>query len=334
MAKQQGNNIKLGAFVLTGLGLLILSFFLIGKNNNIFGSDFSLRVRFSSLSGLTEGNNVLFSGIQAGTVKKIEMLNDTSIEVTMRITNKIKPYIHSNAVASIGTEGLMGNKVINISPTGIPSPLVFEGALLPAKKMAGMDEILQTLSGTNNNVAAISQVLKGTVMRVDKSSLLKLIEDPQIALQIKSSLESIQQASVNTRQMSSSLNDMISDIRAGKGSLGVLLSDTSSAAQLRSAIASIDATGKTARKMGTDMESIINSLEQDVKNGKGSLNVLLRDTAFAADLKGGMESIRKASSGFDDNMRAIKHSFLFRGYFRKAERQAKIDSIAKAKLKR
>lgn len=117
MTNQEGNNIKLGVFVMTGLLALILAFYLIGKNHNLFGSDFKIRIRFSNLNGLTEGNNVLFSGIQAGTVKTIHMMNDTTIEVTVLVDNKIRSYIRKNAVATIGTEGLMGNKIVNILPS-------------------------------------------------------------------------------------------------------------------------------------------------------------------------------------------------------------------------
>ena len=82
MANKGANNIKLGVFVLAGLLVLMASFYMIGKNRNIFGSGFELKVRFNNLNGLMEGNNVLFSGIQAGTVKNITMIKDSLIEVT------------------------------------------------------------------------------------------------------------------------------------------------------------------------------------------------------------------------------------------------------------
>src|SRR6201996_8089431 len=121
------NNIRLGLIVSVALLILILSFYVIGKNQHLFGSNFELKARFSQLDGLAEGNNVLFSGIQAGTVKKIAIINDTTIEVVLLIDNKVKPYIHENALATIGTEGLMGNKMINIMPIKGNSPLAKNG---------------------------------------------------------------------------------------------------------------------------------------------------------------------------------------------------------------
>jgi phospholipid/cholesterol/gamma-HCH transport system substrate-binding protein len=116
MEKQGENNVKLGVFVLTGLIVLIVAFYIIGKNRSLFGDNFELKARFSNLKGLIEGDNVSFSGIQAGTVKSISLINDTTIEVLLLIDSKIKPYIHKNATASIGTEGMIGEKVVNIIP--------------------------------------------------------------------------------------------------------------------------------------------------------------------------------------------------------------------------
>src|SRR6185312_5708238 len=116
MAKQSINNIKLGVFVIAGLLVIIVSLYLIGKNQSLFGSSFTVRARFKNIGGLMPGNNVRFAGIQAGTVKSIKIINDSTVEVSFLIEKKVKPYIHKNSFVTIGTEGLMGNKVLNITP--------------------------------------------------------------------------------------------------------------------------------------------------------------------------------------------------------------------------
>ncbi len=70
------------------------------------------------------------------------------------------PYIHKNARVSIGTEGLMGNKIINILPVNESAPPVREGDLLTASQALSTDEMLQTLDRTNTNIADISEDLK------------------------------------------------------------------------------------------------------------------------------------------------------------------------------
>jgi phospholipid/cholesterol/gamma-HCH transport system substrate-binding protein len=323
MGNQKVNNVKLGAFVLSGLVLMILAFFIIGKNNNIFGNDFKLKARFSNLNGLTKGNNVLFSGLQAGTVKEIELINDSTIEVTMQINSKVKSFIHKNAVAAVGTEGLMGNKVVNISPVKGISQKVQEGDLLQAKNMANMDEIIEKLAQTNNNVASISEVLKGTVLRIDSSAILKLINDESIGISLKSSLKNIYKMTSNANEMTIGLNRLVNDIRKGKGTAGLLLTDTLMAGTLKDAVLQIKAASVNANTMTRQMNSMVKDLNYDLTNRKGTIHTLLKDTLMSKNISLTMENLQKGTDGFNQNMEALKHNFLFRGYFRKLERQKK-----------
>ena len=103
------SNVKLGFFVIAGLLFLILLLYMIGRNESMFGDYFRLKARFHNVQGLNSGNNIRFSGIQVGTVKKVKILNDTLIEVDLLIESKMKNYIHKNAIVSITTDGLMGN---------------------------------------------------------------------------------------------------------------------------------------------------------------------------------------------------------------------------------
>ena len=140
MANRIVNNVKLGIFVLAGMLFLVFLLYMIGKNRNMFGNTYVLKARFENVQGLVAGNNVRFSGIQAGTVKRVKILNDTTIEVTMIIETKMKPIIRKNAIVSIGTDGLVGNKVVNIIPSKEPSPLAVEEDVLASKKAVNTDE--------------------------------------------------------------------------------------------------------------------------------------------------------------------------------------------------
>jgi phospholipid/cholesterol/gamma-HCH transport system substrate-binding protein len=306
MANQGENNINLGAFVLAGLMALILAFYMIGKNHNMFGSNFVIKARFSNLNGLVEGNNVLFSGIQAGTVKSVSLINDTTIEVTLLIDNKIRSYIHKNATASI----------INIIPSPGASPVVEEGDLLVSQKIINTDEMLQTLSKTNKNIAGISEELKVTVLRINKSALLDLLNDSSIGKSLKSSLLHINQTTANASKMSNSLNVLVAQIKAGKGGAGVLLADTGFAKNLQEAMVKIRLAGENADKL-------VAQLNKDFAQGKGPLNTLLRDSVTARNISLSLENIQKGTDGFNQNMEALKHNFLFRGYFKNLEKAKK-----------
>ena len=292
----------------------------------MFGSSFKLKALFSNLNGLVEGNNVLFSGIQAGTVKSIEIINDTTIEVTMLIDSKVKAYIHNNAEAAIGTEGLMGNKVVNIQPVKVNSPIVKNGDLLTAQKLTTMDEMLQTLSKTNNNIATISEALKTTVLRLDTSEIFNVLNDKNIGISLRSSLQNINKATVNASGMTRDLDEIVMQIKQGKGAAGVLLTDTAFAGNLKTALIKIRSASDNANKMSLQLNGMAANINHELLYGKGPLHALLRDSMITQRLNTSMASVQRGTDGFNQIIEALKHNFLVRGYF-KTQAKLKKDSL-------
>ncbi len=327
MAKRIINSAKLGAFVLGGLIVLVLLLYMIGKNKNLFGSTYVLKVRFENVQGLVPGNNVRFSGIQAGTVKKINILNDTIIEVTMIIDTKMKNIIRKTAVVSIGTDGLVGNKVVNIDPTRQPGSLAVEDDILASKKAVATDEMLQTLYKTNNDIAVIAADLKTTVQHINNSSALwALLNDESIPQDLRNSVANIRSATGKAGNMVYNLNAIVMDVKNGKGSVGKLLTDTSFAKNLNEAILKIKTVGEEADSLAGEINKVVSGIRQDVNNGKGTVNALLKDSMIVIKLNASLDNIQKGTDGFNQNMEALKHNFLLRGYFRKQEKQRRKES--------
>ncbi len=326
MAKRVISNVKLGAFVLGGLLFLVLLLYMIGKNRSLFGSTYVLKARFENVQGLVAGNNVRFSGIQAGTVKRVKILSDTVIEVTMIIETKMEPIIRKNAIVSIGTDGLVGNKVVNIVPVGEPGPLAVEGDVLATKKSVNTDEMLQTLNKTNNDIAVIAANLKTTVEQINNSSALwALLNDKSIPQDLRISLANIRHATSKAGNMANSLHDIVMDVKNGKGSVGAILTDTSFAQNLNEAIMKIKDVGEEADSLANEINKVVAGIRQDINNGKGTVNALFKDSAMAIKLNASLDNIQKGTDGFNQNMEALKHNFLLRGYFKKQERQKRKD---------
>lgn len=322
MKNKSTRNIKLGIFVLAGLMFLMLMLYLIGQDQNLFGHTFKIKARFDNVQGLVPGNNVRYAGIEAGTIKKLDILSDTVIEVTMIIDKKIKPFIRNNAVASIGTDGLMGNKVVNIIPSGGNAPLIQEGNVLQVKKGVDMDDMLQTLGKTNNDVAVIAENLKGTVMRINNSTALwNLLNDNSIPQNLRASAANVQLATSRAADLANDLHVIVEDVKAGKGSVGALLNDTSFASALNTAFTKITEVGDHAEKLAAIIDESITEVRHDLQNGKGPANAILKDSALAVKITASIENIQKGTDAFSQNMDALKHNFLFRGYFRKLEKQ-------------
>ena len=322
MKNKKVDSVKLGVFVLAGLLFLVILLYLIGRNHNLFGKTYMLKVKFSNIQGLIAGNNVRFAGIQTGTVKKIEIVNDTLIEISMLIDRKMISIIHQSAVVSIGTEGFVGNKVVNIVPSGNESPLAKDGDYLDSKEAVNTGEMLETLSNTNNAIADIATSLKLTIQKLNNSDALwTLLNDKSIPAHLRSSLANLHTATGNASAITESLYEIVSNVKEGKGSVGQLLNDSSLAVTLDQSAQRIrDASGR-ADSLLYELNRIIAGIRNDLNDGKGSVSVLLKDSATAQQLRTSLDNIQKGTDGFNQNMEALKHSFLFRGYFRKKNKQ-------------
>jgi phospholipid/cholesterol/gamma-HCH transport system substrate-binding protein len=322
MAKKTVNTIKLGVFVTAGLLFLILLLYMIGKNRNLFGPSFILKAQFDNVQGLVPGSNVRYSGIEIGTVKKINILNDTVMEVVLVVDDKMKKIIRSNAIVSIGSDGLMGNKVINIAPARTPALLVTENEVLFTQKPVGTDEILQTLSKTNQDVAVIAVQLRLTVLRINNSTALwKILNDEALPQQLHQSAANVQLATARAAAMANDLQAIVSGVKNGKGSVGAVLTDTAFAMNLNNAILKIKLVGDRADELGIALNEVVADVKQEVHQGKGTVNALLRDSSMVVKINASLDNIQKGTDAFNQNMEAMKHNFLFRGYFKNQEKQ-------------
>ena len=324
MAKKIVSNVKLGVFVLAGMLFLVILLYMIGKNRNLFGSNYMLKARFENIQGLVAGNNVRFSGIQAGTVKRINIINDTLIEVTMVIDKKMSKIIHKNAIASISTEGLVGNKVVNIVPSKRPAALAEEDDILASKKAVNTDEIMETLYNTNSDVAKIAAGLKTTVERINNSKgLWNLLNDESIPGNLRVSVARIRVTTGKAVKIVNDLDEIIVGVKNGEGSVGAILKDTSFAKNLNDAILKINKVGNEADSITVEINKLVTSIQEDVNNGKGTVNALLKDSMMVKKIETSLDNIQKGTEGFNQNMEALKHNFLTRGYFRRLEKQKK-----------
>lgn len=324
MANKTGEHIKLGLFVSAGMLVLILSLYFIGKNQNMFGSTFMLRAHFRNVNGLTAGNNVRFAGIQAGTVSKITVLNDTTIEIELLVQTKLKPHIGSHASVSIGNEGLMGNKVVNIIPSGQLDEEVKEGALLATQQVPGTDEMLSTLSYTNDNVQTISQNLIYTVYKLNNSrALWAILNDTDLPRDIHLSVAHIRSTAERLDSIAAILQVIATDTKSGRGVAGALLANDSVARQLRETINNLSTLSQRTTHLVNNIDSIATHTGKDLQTNGGLAQRLMKDTAMAGHLNRSIINLENGTAGFNENMEALKHNFLLKKYFKKQQKAAK-----------
>lgn len=318
MEKEISRNIRLGIFVIVGVVLLIIGLYLIGNNKNIFGRTFKLYTTFQNISGLQTGNNVRFSGIDVGTIQKIEIVNDTSIRVEMIIDVDMRKFIRNNSIASIGTDGLMGNRLVNIEPVASPAPLVEPGNEIPSLKGVNTESMLRTLQLTNDNVAFVSDNLKNITdnIRNSKGSVYSILVDTTLAKSFNRIMINIESVSNELSSASTEAAVILNDVKHGKGIAGSLIYDTLMTGELQSAMSDIKKTGEKLSASSQELNEVLKKLN----NGKGSAAVLLNDSAAAENLKQTLHNLKSSTAKLDEDLEGLKHSFLLKKYFRKQEK--------------
>jgi phospholipid/cholesterol/gamma-HCH transport system substrate-binding protein len=193
---------KLGLFIVVGLILLVFGLFFIGKQKNLFVSVFQLRAVFSNVSGLKVGNNVRFGGIAIGTVDGIQLLNDTSVQVNMNIKSEVRKFIKQDASASIGSDGLVGDRVILISPGTTNREPVKDNEILVSHAPVETEQIMAGLKTSAENAAIITQQLAEVAYKVNHGNgiISRLLGDSTMGNNLHATM-------VNLKKGSAGLNE-------------------------------------------------------------------------------------------------------------------------------
>lgn len=324
MKTQHTESLRLGIFVLGGLLLLILTLYMIGKNRGMFTDSFVLKTHFRAVNGLISGNNVRYAGIEIGAVESVVFLNDTTIEVNMNIQTKMRDIIRRNARASLGTDGLIGNRVVNILPGLGNAPFARVGDVLPSQEEVSTDAMLRTLSHTNENIAAIAEDLRVTVRHVSTSAqLTRLLDDLSLSNELKASLVHLHETTEQSSALMSELTRDFAKATKNEGTLATLFTDTTMAGQVKQTLQNIQTVEGNAERLVQNLDKVISSIDKDLNQNKGTLGALLKDTTLSNSLRHTLNNVEESTDALKLNMEALKHNFLFRGYFRKMEKQKK-----------
>ena len=313
MKEQSAKIMKLGAFVLVAIICLILGLYYIGSKRNIFRTTIHVSAIFNNVSGLMPGNNVQFNGINVGTVSKVYAISDTTIKVEFTIDKNSTEFITQNAITSISTDGLLGNKLVTISPTkkgGLP---LHEGTIMNALNAINTDNAMRTLLVTNDNLKVISENLKVFTNNFNSSnSLFNVLTDTTVSENVRMSLDNIKMATNHASIITRDLSKIVQDVKSGKGTIGALLTDTLFSRKLHQTIVNMNAASDSILIVAGNLKNVT----EKIKNGKGAIATLLSDTTFSHNLNSSMYNIKMGSKSFSEDMEALKHSWPFKKYFK------------------
>ncbi len=251
MKNNTTNKIRLGIFIFIGIAILIAGIYFIGEGQQLFRNTFYISGVFRDVAGLQAGNNVRLSGVNVGTVKDVSIISDTSVRVEIIVDEAMRQFIKKDAVAIIGSEGLMGNKVLIINPGTGQKKKIENDDVIQTIQPISIDDIMLSLHSTIDNTSSITGDLskitnkiqsgQGTIGRLimDKSwgqnfdstfvnlkegsAAFKILMDKsgevdEILLAIKTTID-------NTSSITSDLSNITSRIESGEGTIGKLLTD-------------------------------------------------------------------------------------------------------------
>ena len=332
-------SVIVGVFILIGIVILIVGVLTLGGQRKSFVKSISVDAIFDDVGGLQKGNNVWFSGVKIGTVKKINFSGDSKVEISMNIDNASKEYIHKDARARISTDGLIGNKIIVIYGGTTKTESIEDGDKLVADKPLNTDEMMATLQENNKNLIGITGDFKiiGKRLVDGKGTIGALLADSVMSQKLNLTMENLHAISVNLKAASQNSNNVVKSFSdyASKlktpGSLAnELVTDTMVFSNLKSVVAQLQQAANDANAVTTNLKQASGQLN----NKNTPLGVLLNDDQTASQLKSTMRNLETSTQKLDENMEALQHNFLLRGFFRrqaKDEKKRAADSLKNAK---
>jgi len=199
---------RLGLFVAGGLTIFILAIFIIGRQKNLFDPVFKLTATFHNISGVQAGNKIRFSGINVGTVDNINIINDSTVRIDMLIKKDVWQFIKTDCKVSIGSEGIIGDKLLIISQGNSNAPLAKEGQRLESSEPIETDAIMASLRVTAGNAEVVTKQLAEIMIKINtgNGTLGRLIQDKTIA-------DNLDQTIVNLKKSSKGLDENMTAVK-------------------------------------------------------------------------------------------------------------------------
>ncbi|WP_263375774.1 MlaD family protein [Granulicella aggregans] len=307
-----------GVFIVSGLLLFTVGIFLIGDRHEAFSRHEELYIDMAGVNGLTPGTKVRVEGFDAGQVKSIRLPDHPSgtFRLKLEIANKLHSLIREDSVATVETDGLVGDKYLLIRNGSDNSPEAKNGSTIPSKEPVELSAVIAKVSGVvdqaNTTISDVRVRLDGvlddfkttvndtngliTDARSGKGTVATLLNDPSTAAHIKQVATNADQASVSLEQASEQARQLVSDFQSRD--LPAKVDD--SVTNVRHASEQID---QASQKVNS---TLTEALAPD-RSG----------TSAAQNLRETLSNVNLATANLADDTEAIKHEFFFRGFFKK-----------------
>jgi phospholipid/cholesterol/gamma-HCH transport system substrate-binding protein len=312
-----------GVFVLLGILFFVGGILMVGNLHETFKRKMEIVSLFDDVNGLQKGNNVWFSGVKVGTVSNLHFYGKSQVEVRLKVETKAQQYIRKDAMVKISSDGIIGNKILIIYGGTSSAAEIQEGDTLTVEKTFSTEDMINTLQENNKNFLAITndfKVISKSLVN-GEGTIGKLLKDDAVYANINATTASLQLAAVKAQQLTTSLATFSSGLNKKGTLVNELTTDTV-------VFKSVKATVFQLQQMADTATAFVANLKKAGTNPNSTIGVLLRDEASGARLKETIKNLESSSRKLDEDLEAVQHNILLRGYFKK---KAKADTLTTPK---
>lgn len=309
-------NIYVGLFVIIGTLIIASALLLIGDINDTFSSKMEVHTTFDDVDGLQKGDNVWFSGVKVGTVSKLQFNKHSQVEITMKIETSAKDYIPSDAKVKLGSDGLIGNRILVIHGGTNNKHCIEAGGNFIAVKTISTEEMMNTLQLNNKNILEITESTKILIKNISEGqgTLGKLFTDDelygnfnQVAISIQSAMFKANKSIENIELFSEKLNNEGNFVND-------LLTDTLLYSSLSTSVTELN-------NIVNNTSTLVTGLKSDFENPNSSIGVLLRNDSTGQQIQTTINNLEYSSEKLVEDLNALEQSFLLRRYFKKKNKR-------------
>ena len=317
--------VTVGIFIVVGLVFLLSGILAVGNLHSTFVKKIEVTTIFDDVNGLQSGNNVWFSGVKIGTVKRLSFYGKSQVRVVLKIDEKAQQYIRKDAKAKISTDGLIGNKIIVIYGGTSLAQAVEDGDTLGIEKMISTDEMMSTLQQNNSNLLAITTDFKTISKKLvdGEGSLGKILKDESLYNSLGVTLASLERSSAHAEKLTASISDYGAKLNKKGALANDLVTDTTIFKDVQASVRQLKQLTIAAGEATDNLKSASNNVNKatsKLDNQNSPLGVLLYDEASAAHLKATLKNLEGGSQKLDEDLKAVQDNFLLRRYFKKKKK--------------
>lgn len=322
MRGENKRSVIVGIFVFVGIAILVAGVLTLGGQQKKFVKAIHLKAVFDDIGGLQTGNNIWFSGVKIGTVRKINFYGDSQVEVEMNVEKSVADFIRKDSKATISSDGLIGNKIIVIYGGSTEVPAVVDGDRLEAVMPLDTDAMMETLQVNNENLVEITANLKVLTGKIaeGKGIVGAVMTDSTLAENFKAILVNLDRASANSNRILNDLNTFSAKLNQEGYLFNDLVTDTTIVKELKSSMESLNSTAANAEQLTKELQGITDKMN----SSENAMGMLMNDPEFAEYLKNTMQNADSATYNLNKGMEALEYTWPFnKGFKRKAKADAK-----------